>query len=118
MEMICPATTKAWNSSCRTKPSMAPMRISQPISSSARGLSASTCGIGGRLGTRTTQIASARYRRTRVGTNWVPMIGMVISSAATRNSGQTKLPIQPPICALLSSNISRSASECWRSGSG
>ncbi len=79
------------------KPNMAPISTSWPISSSERRFSASTSGIGGRVGTMTTVIASARYRRTRVGTSWVPKIGITISSEAIRNNGNRKLEIQAPI---------------------
>src|SRR5690606_31954133 len=70
-----------------------------------RRLSASTCGIGGKLGTSRTLMASARYRRTRVGTSWVPMIGITINIAAIRNNGSRNWPTQPLICSLLNSSI-------------
>ena len=105
VEMICPATTKTWKNSCRLNPITAPMRICSTISGSAWGLMASTCGIGGRVGTSTRLRARARYIRTRTGTRVVPMIGMVISSAAMRNSGNRKLPTQPPIWASLRASM-------------
>src|SRR3989344_936681 len=67
---------------------------------------ASITGIGGKVGIITTQIARARYRRTRAETSWVPMIGINISRAEMRNSGSRKLPTHAPICSLLSSSMS------------
>src|SRR3989338_2377741 len=83
-----------------------PIRISWAIQIKACRLMASITGIGGKVGIITTQIARARYRRTRAETSWVPMIGININSAEMRNSGSRKLPTQAPICSLLSSSMS------------
>ncbi|MNJ82328.1 hypothetical protein D3C77_816500 [compost metagenome] len=50
-------------------------------------------------------MASASIRRTRLGTNWAPKMGMTINSEAMRNSGSRKLASQPPICSLVSSSM-------------
>src|SRR5690606_12978645 len=104
MDTNWPMTTKIWKNSCRMKPSTAPMRICSAISSIMRRLSASTSGIGGRLGDSSRVMASARYRRTRRGTRLPPNTGMTISKAPMRNSGSRKALTQPPICASVSSS--------------
>lgn len=104
IEMIWPAITKAWKNSCRENPSSPPIRICSAISNRPLKSSALTVGIGGRLGVITTVIARAKYRRMRLDTRVVPMIGMVISSAVTRNSGSMKMATQVLICASVSAS--------------
>lgn len=98
---ICPATTKAWKNNCSDNPSSAPMMICSAISSRPLKSSGLTVGNGGRLGMIARVMANDRNSLMRLGTRVVPMIGMVVSSAPTRNSGSIKLATQVLICASV-----------------
>src|SRR5690606_24244500 len=84
--MICPARTWIWNSSCNRKPMAAPIRICSAMTTQVPSASGSSWGTSAICGATSAVSASARYRRMRIGSSWVPITGMVISSAPMRKN--------------------------------